>query len=270
MNPLPSETSGSRPRQVATMPTSPPPVLGGSPGSYSSANRRITEPTPDSQRLYPILLLASTAMSILFCFLYLTKPVILPPPATLSPASPTASAASSDTSPHRPTAQTPSLLPDAQTLPGETTAPNTQTAATPQPKAPIREGFEESNLKIQHILTALAPDGELGRVVLDVPVLYASRNLRWTPEEIQLARNLVVRLGDFQERSRLLREEGRSLLADWNHLIEASLPATDLRADSPSLPANQRDAADLPRPATYDSSDAIRLLPADPSTPPSP
>jgi hypothetical protein len=52
------------------------------------------------------------------------------------------------------------------------------------------------------------------------------------------------------------------LLNDWNRLIEKSLPATELRADSPSLPANQQDAADAPRPAGLISTDSIQIRPA--------
>ena len=76
------------------------------------------------------------------------------------------------------------------------------------------------------------------------------------------ARELLVRLMDYQEKSQLLRAEGVELLDAWNRLIEASIPATDLRADSPSLPANQEDAADAPRPAGLITTESIQLQPS--------
>jgi hypothetical protein len=101
----------------------------------------------------------------------------------------------------------------------------------------------------------------LDRIVLDVPVLYRSRELRWTADEVAKARQLLVQLMDYQEKCRALRSEGTDLLSAWNKLIEQSLPATELRADSPSLPANQLDAADSPRPAGLISTESIQIRP---------
>ena len=89
---------------------------------------------------------------------------------------------------------------------------------------------------MQHVLNARGPAGEdLGKVTLEVPVLYSSRTLRWTPQEIARARELQVRIGDYQEKSRALREEGRVLMEQWNALMGDSIPNEVLRADSPTL-----------------------------------
>ncbi|MDB6076414.1 MAG: hypothetical protein JWO82_161, partial [Akkermansiaceae bacterium] len=58
-------------------------------------------------------------------------------------------------------------------------------------------------------------------------------------KEINRARQLMSGIANYQERSRALREEGSQLLASWNELIGASIPTETLRADSPTLPANQ-------------------------------
>jgi hypothetical protein len=100
--------------------------------------------------------------------------------------------------------------------------------------------------------------------VLDVPVLYQSRNLRWTEEEVATARNLLDRLADHQEKTKNLRAEGIALLDSWNPLIEKSIPSGDLRADSPSLPANQGDASQSPRPAMLNSTESIEIRTAEP------
>ena len=67
---------------------------------------------------------------------------------------------------------------------------------------------------------------------------------------------------DYQDKCRSLRAEGVGLLDSWNHLIERSIPATQVRADSPTLPANQQDAADAPRPAGLMSTDSIQIQPS--------
>ena len=227
------------------------------------------------QRAYPWLLSLSTAIAALFCLMYITKPVILSssPPITVPSKKPIPSA------PSAPSDLTPAiadgspaqagLMPDSDRLPGETGPPPsgvnpTASVSNRTLSAPSTlPGFEETNLRIQHILTAEAPGGHRSRIDLDVPVLYQSRNLRWTPEDVQEARNLLVRLMDYQEKSQQLRAEGSELLASWNRVIGHSLPATELRADSPSLPANQEDAADTPRPAGLISTESIQIQPAE-------
>jgi hypothetical protein len=65
----------------------------------------------------------------------------------------------------------------------------------------------------------------------------------------------------YQEKSQQLRAEGVELLESWNHLIGNSIPATELRADSPSLPVNQQDAVDAARPAGLITTESIQITP---------
>ena len=154
-------------------------------------------------------------------------------------------------------------MPSHDRLPGEKDTRGTSLDAGAPARASFAPvAFEQTNLRIQHILTAEAPGGHLARINLDVPVLYQSRNLRWTAAEVTEARALLARLADYQEKSRTLRVEGAELLDSWNHLIGRSIPAGDLRADSPTLPANQQDAADAPRPAGLDTRELIQIQPA--------
>ena len=221
--------------------------------AYLKSNRRAA--TCPTQRIYPWLLFASTAVAALFCLMYITKPVILasqspiptytPPPAT---AAPKTTAAPVNVA----------LMPANDQLPGEKTTKDTAPDRTSSPAA----AFEQTNLRIQHILTAEAPGGHLAKIDIDVPVLYRSRNLRWTAAEVADARALLVRLADYQEKSRTLRADVAELLDSWNRLVERSIPASDLRADSPTLPANQQDAADAPRPAGLDTTELIKIQPS--------
>jgi len=224
--------------------------------SYSKANRRV--PTQSALRVYPWLLFLSTAVAALFCLMYITKPVMM-----ASQNSPTSQALPSiATNVSDPKASV-ALMPSKDRLPGEkitnTSHPSAEKHdAPPQARAP----FEQTNLRIQHILTAEAPGGHRAKIDIDVPVLYQSRNLRWTTTEVATARALLIRLANYQERTQILRAEGVELLDSWNRLVEQSIPAADLRADSPTLPTNQQDAADLPRPALLDTSESIKIQPA--------
>jgi len=262
MNPLPSQRQHAGKPDGGGMPSLPT-ALPSSSGDYSASNRRSTTTCP-AQRAYPWLLFTSTSVAALFCLLYINKPVILPAPAMISPVtagkstnipSPASSLIAAEST------ATTSLVPSRSALPGETPPAANDTNNT-LPGPPAVSAFEETNLRVQHVLTAEAPGGQLDRIVLDVPVLYRSRELRWTPDKVAEARRLLVHLMDYQEKCRALRDEGADLLTVWNRLIEQSLPATELRADSPSLPANQQDAADKPRPAGLISTESIQIRPA--------
>ncbi len=236
------------------------PVLGEAitrPRRYAPANRRAI-PQP-AARLYQFGLIVSTLVAAVFCILYITKPVII---AEMEPTTPTGD----------PVETTPAIVvTEAVEKPSETTEPS-ETAETQRPTTPAsttpastsHDGHEETNLRVQHVLDASTPDGDLSRIVLDVPVIYASRNLRWTEAEIAQAREILKRLADYHEQSRHLRDLGTDILLDWNHLIERSIPANDLRADSPSLPTNQQDSSLLPRPTILDSTESIDIRPSGP------
>jgi hypothetical protein len=226
------------------------PLNGNSP---PAPNRRAT--ACPVQRSYPFLLVASTALAAVFCGLYIHKPVIVagnpPGPAATANAPAPAFAALP------PAAPADSLLPQAKALPGDLTKP--------LPADPRRLGsttdaganpYEETNLRIQHVLKAQGPAGEdLGKIMLEVPVLYRSRALRWTPEEVARARDLMTRIGNYQEASRMVRDEGQKLLAEWNALVGGSIPAAVLRADSPSLSREALPAASQ----GLDSTEAIEI-----------
>jgi hypothetical protein len=258
MKPLPAQKASAGSVSSEVMPSLPA-LLAHPAASYSSANRRAS--TCVVQRVYPWLLTASTAVAAVFCLFYITKPVITPAATSHSIPAPHESMAAAIISP----TATPGLMP-GKSLPGDKSA---STSIKPAPADPRNvpssassSPFEETNIRIQHVLTAEAPGGHVDRIDLDVPVLYQSRNLRWTPDEIASARQLLVRLMDHQEKSRQLRSEGVALLDSWNHLVGKSIPASELRADSPTLPANQLDGADDPQPAGLITNESIQLQPS--------
>ncbi|HVJ45508.1 MAG TPA: hypothetical protein VM511_03915, partial [Luteolibacter sp.] len=197
-------------------------------------------PQAAGHRSYPFLLIASTLVASVFCFLYITKPVVqvagqnapkdsMPVPETTGETIP----ASGKTTP----AAAPALMPGSDRLPGD------KPSATPPIARKDQPAFEETNLTVQHVLTARVAEGDISRLVLDVPVLYQSRHLKWTQGDVEHARKLLAQLSDYQEKSVLLRSEGTRLLSEWNQLVTRSIPAAELRADSPSLPGNQRSSA---------------------------
>jgi len=259
MKPLPAEGSMIERKPLAqSLPTVLP-----QPGSpYSTSNRK--SQVAQINRAYPWLLMGSTLVAGFFCYLYMTKPVLLPgpEPVVLNPGSVPGLTSNSTQSVADPALTGPSL----DRLPGDSQQAGKPSLADPRSaafKKPGAEGaYEETNLRVQHVLTAEAPGGEVNRITLNVPVLYRSRNLRWTQQDVAKARELLTKLADYQERTRALRAEGISLMEAWNHLIDQSIPSVDLRADSPSLTANQGDSASLPRPAALDTTESIRIQPA--------
>lgn len=221
MRPLPTtpcDSSDARPPEPAAGDNAR--TLDLNPTQKAAANQRRNRCS--LQRIYPWALLASTAMAGVFCFLYLTKPVI-----EIGDAQPTAA------TPEPGKAEPPAPAPVPESKAPETVEPrDLKTART--------EAFEDTNLRIQHVLGATGPDGEdLGRITLNVPVLYESARIRWTREDLATARSLLARLGQHQRKSRLLREEAVELVSEWDALMIRSVPDAALRADSPTLPENQ-------------------------------
>ncbi len=244
---------------MPALPGAPAAVLPAATGSYSTANRRAG--SCPVQRVYPWMLAASTGIAAIFCIMYLTKPVVLASSSVSAGETGNPAASGSPAAVHS-SGKPDSLLPGRDRLPGESAnlAPADPLRSLPSPSS--QSPFEETNLRIQHVLTAETPGGDLSRIVLDVPVFYQSRELRWTPAEVAEARELLGRLEDHQAKTRQLREEGTMLLHAWNSLVERSIPAGDLRADSPSLPDNQAGLQTSPLPPTLDTTESIRLQPA--------
>jgi hypothetical protein len=185
--------------------------------SYASSNTRKPPQNDKVRRLYPWLLFLSTATAAIFCLAYITKPVVLTYPAD---------SAIPGVSQMKPL---PSMTPPA---------PNSIGIEAVIPPAPMTSGYEETNIRMQHILDVESPSGDIQRMVIDVPALYKSRNLRWSQDDAAQARILLQRLEQFQEKAQALRDEGKQLSHEWNNLMDGSMPHTILRADSPSLSTN--------------------------------
>ena len=220
------------------------------PTSYSTANRKMSG--CQIQRLYPWLLFASTAVAATFCLAYITKPVILASPSPTPQSQERKEFAANNP---RTSGQGDTTLPDGNSLPGT----DANGSGANVPAAPLASDFEETNIRIQHVLDAEFPSGDVRRIIVDVPVLYRSRSLRWTQDETARARVLLERLAAYQDQVRSLRSEGTDLLDEWNGLMTGSIPGEALRADSPSLPANQQDDFLPGAPRASDTVDTIKL-----------
>ncbi|MBT8037481.1 MAG: hypothetical protein KJO21_08045 [Verrucomicrobiae bacterium] len=209
------------------------------------------------EKAYPWLLGASTCLSAILCWMYVTKPVLAVdeaggvterrPTVALSTAPSDAAAAGI-----KPTAG--DLVPSDTDLPGaqsstsgaagesvETGSPETidlQRLAAGGDSSAMASGWESTNLKVQHILSADVGDGELEKIVINVPVIYETRTMRWTSADMVKARDVLSRLMVYERNLSNLRKEGQALFDDWNQLLEATVPAAALRADSVSLPYN--------------------------------
>jgi len=247
MTPLaPKEISPEAPKPITGLAISP------DPDTFSKSNRR----TAGGGGAYPWLLFASTAVAATFCLAYITKPVILADPNPIE-APPQREVTANAT---LPVPAPEKLLPDAAALPGDTVLRPTAGSSAESPPAPLLVSeFEETNIRVQHILDAESPSGDINRIIVDVPVLYRSRNLRWSQAEAANARTLLARLNEHQEKTRSLRYEGKALLADWNALMGGSIPSDALRADSPSLPTNQHDPLAPTGPAVLDTIETIQV-----------
>lgn len=267
MKPLPVGNSSAIPaggKPLLPLPTAFP-VTESVPAKGNRPRQADTPGTRLQQRAYPFLLLASTGLAGVFCYLYLTKPVIATAAPTPAPGPMVTVTKPTTDHPQSATAAKPGgLLPASDRLPGDT-KPSASPLAGPIPPGKAAPGshsipaFEETNLRIQHVLNAESPGGGLSRLVLDVPVLYKTGNLAWTESQVAESRELLESLTVYQEKTRELREEGTRLLAAWQRLLGQSVPAPVLRADSPSLPANQNSGTMPTTPPEIDTTRSIQL-----------
>lgn len=259
MNPQPCNTPQASNMSIDESGVPPAGVLPVSHASKPNSKRPATE-QPGHTLAYPWLLLVSTTMAAVFCFMYITKPMnSLAPSLTVRPSTDPEQASP----PADEETQATGLLPDPERLPGDKAVPTEPDPKSARSSRPTPT-FEETNLQIQHVLSAEAPGGDLSRIVINVPVLYQSRNLGWTADDIAESRKLLVQLSAYQEKVRALREESTALLAAWNRLVDSSIPDTLLRADSPSLTANQGVAEIDPKKGGLDSAEAIQIQPSEP------
>ena len=237
-------------------------------------------------KLYPWLLSASVCLSAVLCWMYVSKPVIV-----------TAAPTSVDNSflvepqledkgleplgtPLATSNNVPSLIPSDDKLPGEEPSQKNSSQRGSEPKihavtpqvadndsiqsSSENTGWENTNLKVQHILRADNGDGELEKIILTVPVRYESRTMRWAPQDVLQARNILSRLMVYERDLNRLRLQGESILTDWNGLLKRTVPSGVLRADSPSLPYN-RGYANAPQ-GLPDSSSVIKVGDKEPAS----
>ena len=212
-------------------------------------------------KVYPWLLGASVCLSAVLCWMYVTKPVITAAPIEQSTNVPQIVYNDGEQLPDEGnipligTASKSSLLPSDDQLPGETRLGKVPLSSNGESggdivvaQAPTNMGedlsaggigWENTNLKVQHILRADSGNGNLEKIILTVPVRYESRTMRWTPQDTQQARNILSRLMVYERDLNNLRQQGQSILKDWNGLLSLTVPSNVLRADSPSLPYNR-------------------------------
>lgn len=249
-------------------------------GGHKAMNQYKTPESGGLMKAYPWLLATSVCLSGVLCWLYVTKPVMAPLHAAPGRDADVINIAENQVS--QPTDNTAALLPSDTSLPG--TEPGDQTSHDRNSDAPLSidpralaemggedsdKGWESTNLKVQHILSADSGSGQLEKIILDVPVRYQTRTMRWTSHDIEQARNVLGRLMIYERDLHNLRKQGQTILKDWNTLLEHTVPAAALRADSPSIPYNHAERHD--RGGLPDSSAVIKVdkAPVEPQQTPS-
>ena len=217
-------------------------------------------------KAYPWLLGASTCLSALLCWMYVSKPVIVTAGSQdvqdlqtkaqavlVGEDAPAVVAARVEPGNTEPKSLSGDLVPSNNTLPGAQ-ASNAGSVIVANPDSmdahelasvraggdtsDISLGWEATNLKVQHILMADTGHHSQEKIVIDVPVLYQTRTMRWSPADVIKARTVLGRLMVYESNLSSLRQEGQTILKEWNQILEETVPAPALRADSPSLPYN--------------------------------
>lgn len=229
---------------------------------------RVEEPeTRRELNAYPWLLGISTGLSVVLCWMYVTKPVIVEATDQVIEDSLSAtgnnnvevlSGLESDNETNATSVvvtDEKSLIPSSSGLPGslgggpvDAIAPEGVVTVPTTIADPLTlSGWEETNHKVQHVLQADYGNGSIEKISVDVPVFYQTRTMGWSPTDIAEARELLSRLMVYEANIHKLKEEGDAMLVEWNSLLDRTVPTESLRADSPSLPYNHSImAGDIP------------------------
>ena len=214
----------------------------------------------------------SVCLSGVLCWMYVTKPVLVILGET--PAAPREEAGTAEGVSSSEHAQASGKHTDSQLIPSDDALPGVDVAgggdsAKPKKSQPIDprqiialgdgSGWETTNARVQHILSADAGNGDVTKIVLNVPVLYQTRTMRWTPTDVKKAREVLTRMMVYESNLSKVKQEGKLLLFDWNRLLEKTVPASALRADSPSLPYNHSQRSGSGNSPFSDSGSTIKI-----------
>ncbi len=210
-----------------------------------------TPSSPTSSEItltYKYLLTFSTLSAVFFCWLYVTKPTVISPTRTDTEENATDLFDSSITTQKpNPVATENSFSSLNNTgLPGESTNSTNQSQASAANKdsnipLPLSDstknlvGFEETNDRVQHVITAQR-NSSSERIILEVPVIYKTRGLRFGPEQANEAQRVLRALKIYQSQIKKLHQDGKNIQLAWDSLLMSAQPVASLRADSPSLP----------------------------------
>lgn len=209
---------------------------GGDVNISAPARERLGGRAEPLDKAYPWLLGGSLVLSAILCWMYVNKPVVIRE----------GGESAGQTSPHNESdaaGDKVSLVPSSKDLPGNAGKKSVSSPALAKTRAgaalsTYAPGWESTNLKVQHILSVDTGSTELEKIVLNVPVLYETRTMRWDQDDIAKAREIMKRLMLYERNLNKLRNEGRGILKDWNLLLGETAPTMALRADSPTLPYN--------------------------------
>lgn len=194
---------------------------------------------------YKFLLILSTTSAVFFCWLYVNKPAVI----VYAESNESTELASTTEAPIEQDAEA-NLGFDtlsSQPLPGENIEGNpsqentviianaTNTPLSQSPSASDDSAWEETNDRIQHVLTAESA-GQSQRVLLEIPVIYQTRGLRLDPSKAKEAQRVLRALKIYQQQIKKLHQDGKNIQNAWNSILMDAQPIEALRADSPSLP----------------------------------
>ncbi len=175
-------------------------------------------------RFYPPLLFFSTALTGVFLFLYLTKPVIVQQaPATVVEAAEVVPVSNVLEVVEAPSEEL-SPWPESELL-GSNSLPGLEVEIVP-PNFEEETSFLPTTLGVEQIVTVESLDGELEELTVSLPVLYPEDMLSWDDESVLAAEELAADIDAHLTKVREVQANGVRLLESWNHLVSKSVPQT--------------------------------------------
>jgi len=91
---------------------------------------------------------------------------------------------------------------------------------------------ENTVLTVEQVFGIKHGGKEFGKLLVEAPIRFDGKSMRWSEDEIHNARNFLEKLKSYSDDLARLGEESTSLEQEWYQILRESRPVDSLRSDS--------------------------------------
>lgn len=108
----------------------------------------------------------------------------------------------------------------------------------PAPAGPIA-AFEPTSIPVEQVIVVQPGEGKPSeKIIVRTPAMFATGSVQWSPEQVEVARALQMKLAAILRHQDALDRELERIETQWKALVQSGVPSDVLLPDSPSLPSS--------------------------------